>query len=203
MAKEKNDRRVQYTKMILKQSLISLLQQKTVEKITVKELCELADLNRSTFYAHYRDPHDLLRQIEEEIMRELNIHLKNLRFIESETESFQRLKTIFEYIVDNADLCRALLGENGDIAFQKEVMMIIQEQRMEEWKRSKEYDPEMVEYTTLFGINGSIGVIQKWLQGGMTKSASEMASFIIKLTYQGLSPYMNAEQSAGKRQEYT
>ncbi len=198
MAGERNDRRVRYTKMILKQTLIELLEKKTIEKITVKEICDLADLNRSTFYAHFKDPYDLLGQIEEELLGELNTHIKKLNFIGSETESHQLLETIFQYILDNADLCRALLGENGDLSFQKEIMMIIQEQRMVQWKRLGEFDPEIFEYITLFGVNGSIGVIQKWLQSGMKKSASEMASFIIKLTYQGLSPYFALKMAADK-----
>ena len=198
MAKEKDDRRVKYTKMILKQTLITLLQQKPVDKITVKEICDLADLNRSTFYAHFKDPHDLLRQIEEELMGELNTHLKKLTFVGDENETFQLMKTIFEYVVDNADLCRALMGEYGDISFQKEIMMIIQEQKMEEWMHHERFDPELVEYFTLFSVNGSIGVIQKWLQSGMKKSASEMADLIMKLTYQGLSNCINENISSVK-----
>ena len=200
MAVKKEDRRVQYTKMVLKQTLITLLGQKAIDKITVRELCERADINRSTFYAHFKDSCDLLRQIEDELMSEVHIHLKKLRFIDGETESYHRLKIIFEYIVENADLCRALLGEYGDIAFQKEVMMVIQEQRMNEWT-SSDVDAELVEYVTLFGIHGSVGVIQKWLQSGMQKSASEMAEFIIKLTYQGLSPYKDTTQMREKAQK--
>ncbi len=194
MGGARDDRRVRYTRMVLKKSLITLLEQKSIEKITVKEICGLADLNRSTFYAHYKDPYDLLRQIEEELLSELDIHFKKLNFIDSESETFQLMKTIFEYIVANADLCRALMGEYGDIAFQKEIMMIIQEQRMVEWERRKELDPEMVQYATLFGVSGSIGVIQKWLQSGMTKTASEMAEFIFRLMYQGLSPYLTMDK---------
>jgi AcrR family transcriptional regulator len=179
--------------MVLKKSLITLLEQKSIEKITVKEICGVADLNRSTFYAHYKDPYDLLRQIEEELLSELDIHFKKLNFIDSESETFQLMKTIFEYIVANADLCRALMGEYGDIAFRR-IMMIIQEQRMVEWERRKELDPEMVQYATLFGVSGSIGVIQKWLQSGMTKTASEMAEFIFRLMYQGLSPYLTMDK---------
>ena len=46
--------------MVLKQSLLKLLKEKPVNKITVKEVCELAQLNRATFYAHYSDCFALL-----------------------------------------------------------------------------------------------------------------------------------------------
>lgn len=58
------DRRVKYTKMILRQSLIEVLKEKPISRLTIKELCERADINRATFYSHYSDQFDLLKQIE-------------------------------------------------------------------------------------------------------------------------------------------
>ena len=57
---EKTDARKRYTQMVLKQSLLKLLKEKPVNRITVKEVCELAQLNRATFYAHYSDCFALL-----------------------------------------------------------------------------------------------------------------------------------------------
>ena len=61
---EKTDARKRYTQMVLKQSLLKLLKEKPVNRITVKEVCELAQLNRATFYAHYSDCFALLESIE-------------------------------------------------------------------------------------------------------------------------------------------
>ena len=58
----KTDARVKYTKMVLKKALLELMQHKPVNKITVKEICERAELNRATFYAHYSDCFDLLER---------------------------------------------------------------------------------------------------------------------------------------------
>ena len=63
----KTDARVKYTRMVLKKALLELLEHKPVNKITVKEVCERAGLNRATFYAHYTDCFDLLESIEEEL----------------------------------------------------------------------------------------------------------------------------------------
>lgn len=54
------DARVRYTRMITEQSFLELLKQKPVSKITVTELCELAQINRATFYKHYLDVQDLM-----------------------------------------------------------------------------------------------------------------------------------------------
>ena len=67
----KTDARVKYTRMVLKKALLELLEHKPVNKITVKEVCERAGLNRATFYAHYTDCFDLLESIEEELFGQL------------------------------------------------------------------------------------------------------------------------------------
>jgi len=67
MERRKEDRRTRYSKMVIRDSLFELMQEKPIEKITVKELCEKADVNRSTFYAYYTDIYDLNRKIIKEI----------------------------------------------------------------------------------------------------------------------------------------
>ena len=56
----KTDARVRYTLNVLKKSFLSLLEEKPVNKISVKEVCEHAELNRATFYTHFNDCYDLL-----------------------------------------------------------------------------------------------------------------------------------------------
>ena len=57
------DRRIRKTRAVLKSSLLSLMKEKSVKHITVKELCDKADINRGTFYLHYTDVFDMLEQI--------------------------------------------------------------------------------------------------------------------------------------------
>ena len=187
MGSTKTDRRVKYTKMVLKQTLIRLLEEKPIAKISIKEICDAADVNRSTFYAHYQDQYDLLKQLEQEVLGDLNDYLADYNFKAYEPESFQVMNRIFEYVVANAPLCRVLLGENGDLSLQKEIMMIIQRQSMKELQGKKSFDAETAEYMFLFAVNGGIGMVQKWLQSGMKKTAREMAELVTKLMYQGVS----------------
>jgi len=186
----KNDRRIKYTKMMLKQSLVKLLQEKPISKISIKEICETADINRSTFYVHYADQYDLLRQVVNETLQDINTYLDNYNFKVYEPESFQIMNLIFEYIVENAELCKVMLGENGDISLQKEIMMIVQRQGMKELAGNKTIDSNTLEYMYIFGVNASIGIVQKWLQSGLKQSARDMADLVTKLIYQGLSPFM-------------
>jgi len=64
--------------MVIKESLINLLEEKDISQITIKEICENADVNRSTFYAHYTDQYDLLRKIEDEFLANIRDYLSEL-----------------------------------------------------------------------------------------------------------------------------
>lgn len=64
----KTDARVRYTRMRIRDAFLSCLAEKPVSKITVKEICDLAEINRATFYKHYADPFDLLEKLEDEVL---------------------------------------------------------------------------------------------------------------------------------------
>ena len=61
---EKVDKRIRRTKKILTEALIDILKEKNVEDITVSELAKRADVTRTTFYQYYRDPVDMLEQLQ-------------------------------------------------------------------------------------------------------------------------------------------
>jgi len=63
---EKMDRRVRKTKAQLREGLARLMQQKSIKEISVKELVDEVDINRSTFYLHYTDIYQMLQKIEED-----------------------------------------------------------------------------------------------------------------------------------------
>ncbi len=188
MKGEKIDRRVKYSKMVLKDSFITLLEEKDISKITIKEICEDADINRATFYAHYNDQYDFMNQIQNELLENIEIHLS--AFVKSDLHMnlLDMVEQIFEYIKENARICRLLLSERGDMNFQKRVFMLVYEKIINNITTGDTISKETAEYIHAFTLTGCIGVIQKWLNDDMTKPPRFMAETIIKLTtaYQDL-----------------
>ena len=95
------DRRVKRTKKILYEALLTLMQNKAINKITVKELTELADINRKTFYLHYTDIFDMIDQIKENILLEFNDIISKHKFTSETKEDLYLLLNeiiIFKYI---------------------------------------------------------------------------------------------------------
>lgn len=184
MGEIKTDRRVKYTKMVIKESFIKCLRQKPISKITVKEICENADVNRATFYTHYKDQYDLLQQIEYEIIEDINRYLQDYNIKDIKLVPLDMIEKITDYIAKNADVFDLLLNLNGDIKFQQEVIKIIGNQFIPIIE-NKNLNKDDAEYIYRFIACGAVGIIQMWMKDGMKKSAKEMAELIFRMSNNG------------------
>ena len=94
----KTDRRIRKTKAQLRTGLAKLLQKKSIKEITVKELVELVDINRSTFYLHYSDIYNMLSSIEEELLEEIRQTILNHPVSPFNESSFPFIEDIFQIL---------------------------------------------------------------------------------------------------------
>ncbi|GHU64857.1 AcrR family transcriptional regulator [Clostridia bacterium] len=184
-----DDRRVKYTKRVIKDALIELLQQKSIEKITVKELCEAADVNRSTFYAHFSNPAGVLHRIEQETYADITAYVAEFS-PEDEGEAPAVLTRIFDYMIQNDGILRVLLSDNAAPDFGRSLMRIASEQVTKEWAARAAAPAATLDSAFIFIINGAIGIVRKWLDDGLSKSAEEMSDLIFALALGGLSSYL-------------
>ncbi|MEG0484772.1 MAG: TetR-like C-terminal domain-containing protein [Oscillospiraceae bacterium] len=183
------DRRVRKTKAALRGALVKLMEKKSIQEISVKELCEKCDINRSTFYLHYTDVYNLLQMIEKEMLLELNAVLEDFELPKNKPQASPSpiMCKIFKFLASNADMCRVLLCNNGDMAFVEEVKGIVRIKFMSEWQsRINSSANEQTEYVYTFIISGCIGILQEWLRRGMPKSADEMAQIVEKILVSGV-----------------
>jgi AcrR family transcriptional regulator len=181
---KKIDQRVRLTQSLLKNALVKLMQEHHISKISVRALCETAGINRSTFYLHYSDPYDLLAQVEQEVLENLNRYLNHKSISDTKPLSIQVLSNFLNYVKENVDLFKALLSENCDFAFQKDLMELAQ---VLSSQPNQSLDPKTIEYVKVFCLPGAISVLQKWLQEGMKESTEQISEFIIQIIYFGVS----------------
>lgn len=179
----KTDRRVKYTKMMIRDALVGLMQNQHISGISIKSICDIADVNRSTFYAHYKDQYDLLRQIEQEVYNKLKLYLEKQDYIDNQPVSAQVLSRILEYAKENAELFKALLSENCDFAFQKDVVQLAQ---IITSQQNLPLNLRQQDYLQTFAITACINVFYKWLQDGTIETPTEMSEFILEILYHGI-----------------
>ena len=100
----KTDARVRYTCKVIQDAFLDVLKEKPISRITVKEVCDKAEINRGTFYKHYQDCYDLLDKIEEEGLREFEKMLASIEAAGAQAA----LTAILNTLRNNSTLIQAL-----------------------------------------------------------------------------------------------
>lgn len=178
---KKEDRRIRYTRLALRQSLLELMRSRPIDKITVKEICAHADINRGTFYTHFSSPYDLLQQIENELYDALDRSLAETPLRSGALSAL--LLELFGLIAKNEDLCRILFSEYGDKVFLRRIVDIARDKCMEEWHpQMPSADRGTLDQLYTFIATGSVSLIQLWIQNGMTEPPETLAKLLNRIS---------------------
>ncbi len=187
MADKKVDRRVKYTKEVLKNSLTDLLWEKPLEKITVKELCEKADVNRGTFYSHYSDQFDLFEEIVENFVVEAVGITEHFFEIEGGSQ-IKRAAKIYTFVKENHRLTKVLLDGRSIFGFDEysdKFNEIVHRVYLDDIK-SKVENERFVDMVYQYVAAANITLIKYWVNTGMKESENEMAKLALNLTANGV-----------------
>ena len=182
---KKTDRRVLRTRKMLLDGLMDLLKEKDIKDISVKELADYVDINRCTFYLHYKDVYDMLEKIEAELVDDFNSMLDSCIESTPNPDPYPLMRTFFTYTNEHQETFSALLGQHGDLAFINYMKEIVQERMHFIWEKN-EYCTDHFEYYSAFIISGCLGLLQKWVQNHFAESPEDMAELAAKMILQGI-----------------
>lgn len=178
MDKQIDGRRVRMTKMLLKSSLIDIMKTKSIHAISIKEICEGADVNRSTFYRHYDTQYDLYDDIIEDIA--VDIAAIHGDPAVKEFTKIEFLIKVLEYIDNNRETFLVILSDKGKIslgeAFTRFTNRFIDHENMS--------DIEL--YVTQFLAAGLTSTMWTWLNDEKRRSPRELASLLYSIIMHGL-----------------
>ena len=182
--KKPEDRRVKRTKKALRDCLFQLLDEKSVEEITVKELTTMADINRSTFYFYYKDIDDMIMQIQNEIYAifERDVIRSATQFITRE-DFVQYLVRFLTFCKEREKICKFVMSNDPKNNLPKRIksgfMMCIPDTK----KVFAEEDPKR--YLTDYAVAGFWQLILQWMYDGMKIPPNEMAVFLANVYFYG------------------
>ncbi len=165
---EITDRRVRRTRRLLQDGLLSLMQYKAVADISVKELAEAADVARATVYVHFKDPEDVLRQLEQGIYADLE------GILSGKARGAALLQAVFSLVLDNRTAFEALLGEHGDRAFVEDLRALCVE-RAAAGLRTGGMQENALAYKAAFLVGGYENLLRRWLLAGCKETPAELA----------------------------
>lgn len=172
----KNNRRTQITRMLLKTSLIELMHIKTINQITIKEICEQADLNRSTFYLHYTDQFALLEDIEKEIITTTFDHLQK---VGTDLDTLTYIETFLNYVKSNAYIFEIFLCQQEAEDFKEKFINKVLEQL--KGQISISCSVKLEKYVYSFLLHGCIHIIIDWITSKFDISSREVSELIFGL----------------------
>lgn len=190
MALTTTDRRTVRTKQLLRDAVLDVIEDLGFDSLTVRQVTERAGLNRGTFYSHYLDLHDLLKQYKEElfgVMKGISEQFepKDFLHIQSVEAPPEHTIALFEFLAEHARFFRTLLGPKGDPAFPAQMKQFMLDNFYEKLARYQPIPDEMdipPAYLAHYVISANLGLLQYWFESGTTMSPREMAKLSIRLS---------------------
>lgn len=178
---KKDNQRSRLTRMLMKQAYMDLMKEKRTDRITVRDICERAEINRSTFYLHYPEPNALLIEIEDEAIVLVREALSVIGAIKTPTLGVSEyLLSFVEYIRKNEDLFRTLLVENSDPHFRRKMRDTAL--AMIESGFHVDLEPEKKRAACLFVISGSLEVLTDWIRSNCALRERSVCESLYRLS---------------------
>ncbi|MFC5471200.1 TetR/AcrR family transcriptional regulator [Cohnella suwonensis] len=157
------------------------METRKLPQITVTDICKLADINRGTFYLHFKDPYELFEVIQQEFNQEI---LETLQKDQSPCTADGSLIKLLNIIQEKKSIYRIMISERGEMNFLSEVLLEVYQdylQRMGDEPIKK--NPSAMDYSFTYMVHGSMGIINQWLESNGEESALVIAEIISSLTH--------------------
>ena len=170
----KDDRRTLYTLRVIREVFLALLEEKPLNKISIQELCTLADISRTTFYAHYKDIYDLMDKTVHNWLDSIGLEqLLNINYPGASKLEFS-MTNYFTVLDENANLGRLLLTSQYIQRYYEDFLSKIKDSVIQNWlDHEEELSNADAEYRFQFLQSGIIGTIILWLSKGDQRESAE------------------------------
>jgi AcrR family transcriptional regulator len=175
----KENQRVRLTKRMLRESLIRLMAERSIHKISVREICSEAQINRTTFYKYYGSQYDLLKDMETEVLSQIDSVLGASE--DRPKSDLQLLTKIAAYMNDNIDLCRLLINNAVDSEFPEKLLSLPKIQRLLSAQLEAKYDCGELGYIDQFVINGGFSMIKSWINKDNREPPEVIAAILVNV----------------------
>lgn len=174
---KQEDRRIRLTKRMLKDSLLEMLKNGAeIHRISIRDLCERADINRSTFYKYYGSQYDLLKEMEDEWLRRVESSINNMG------QSYDlHLLDILHFMHENIELSRLLCNSNVDPLFPQRIFSLPSIKRLIVSSLPAGKPEHIIDYIQEFFVSGAYSIIKKWLNKDDGETPEEMVQIMMHM----------------------
>ena len=174
MEEQRENRRVQMTKRLMKDALLELLEQRELSNISVTAICETADVHRSTFYKHYKDPADLMRDLEQDYLDRIPLPSQPPNR-QSQELPLDETSTFFDFVKQNERAFRVFFGEPTSSDFAAKLIKLLSSKYSAPVENGNETTSH---YARLYVANGTVGMLREWVNSGFPVSSRAIAEMM-------------------------
>lgn len=174
---KKQDPRAIRSKRMIKAAVADLLiENPDISKLTVQKIAKRAELNRATFYLHFIDIGDLLKQLVHDIFDDLSLEMSPVLQIDN-VNNEKQLITFLDYFYKHRKLFAVLFEHPG---FKKKTQMILKDSIVVQREREEAVTREVTLSMDILAAS-ILGIIMWWLKDGVHFSSEYIANQIIEL----------------------
>ncbi len=179
------DRRVQRTRKMLRESLLSLILEEGFDEISIQDITDKANLGRATFYLHFKDKDELLLEVMEQLMEDILDQVPQLSAAQWRLEDIKAITKLFDIAAKHYDLYRILIIGSGGITASRQLRQSIASSvaaSIQAEIESKNAQPEVpVEFIANHFAGSLLSTIYWWLDSDLPYSAEEIAEMFQKV----------------------
>ncbi|MCM1166391.1 MAG: TetR/AcrR family transcriptional regulator [Lachnospiraceae bacterium] len=195
-----SDLRVVKTRRIIRNALFELMGEKPLAKIAISEICARAEINRKTFYRHYREVGDVITELENEILGEFAAIMRTGN--KSVLDTGAAIRDISAVIERRREFFAGLMKLNPDLFSNGKIKATLCRMIYVSLKTAGAVEDE----TTLraaaeFTVSGVLSLYAAWFDGGCTGDLAFLTEVSVKMTTKGLSAFVSEEKLSEMRLE--
>lgn len=188
MQREKTDRRIIKTRRAIRDAFLKLMREKDIEKITIKEIAEYADVDRKTVYNYYDGIYEILDELETELVNNFEEKTKELDYgVEDPLEFF---KVLTELLNENIEVYSQLLGVKSSTNLSEKIFLFLREKIYKSLTSSGVVEDEKAALATEFITAGMFFAYRTWFQSDRATHLSEISKGIGTLVMDGINKYL-------------
>ena len=177
---QKENQRIRLTRKLLTDAFLKLLEEQSIHAVSIRELCEKAGINRTTFYHHYGSQYDLLDDIANRFLAQIAQQLAEAD-PESQESVQERVILVLQYLEDNLSLSRLLLNSNADPSFAEKLFALPKIGDLLNASLQSCADSQIKHAVISFAIHGSYHLLQEWINSEQRLCAEAQARIILGL----------------------
>lgn len=194
---KKTDRRVLRTKKSIKRAFASLLAKKAIQEITIKELAEAADINRKTFYNYYTDIHQVMEEIEDDVIAILEPAIKKVDFAKDMMNPYVIVQKLSVFDKDDIEFYGDLFQSDIPESLVEKFADVLKEYAKISFASYVDIDDIQMDFMINYAIAGMLAVYRTWFTAKDPVPLQKLSRWTSVMTLYGVSGMLDPERNQG------